>query len=78
MSQYVLLFQIKIKDINDNCPELTQTVYDLTAIPSMQLTPIAQLIATDVDSGDNSLLVFSLSSVSVRLVMLFITYFSTI
>jgi hypothetical protein len=62
----IFFFQIKVKDINDNCPELAQTSFDLTAIPSMQLTAIAQLNATDVDSEDNSLLLFSLSSISVR------------
>jgi hypothetical protein len=46
----LFFFQIKVKDINDNCPELAQTSFDLTAIPSMQLTAIAQLNATDVDS----------------------------
>jgi hypothetical protein len=33
---------------------------------STQKTAIAQLNATDVDSEDNSLLLFSLSSISVR------------
>ncbi|XP_052065558.1 uncharacterized protein LOC127705275 [Mytilus californianus] len=57
--------KIKIKDVNDNCPELTQTTFDLIAVPSMQLSAIAQLFASDVDSDFNSLLVFSLSSISI-------------
>ncbi|KAK3095292.1 hypothetical protein FSP39_012895, partial [Pinctada imbricata] len=56
--------KIKVTDINDNCPELTQTSYSIQAVPSLQSAALVDLSATDIDSGVNSQLVFYISSVT--------------
>jgi hypothetical protein len=55
---------VKISDVNDNCPELTQTLYQLQAIPALRLSALADLNATDIDSGNNSALSFYISTIT--------------
>ena len=55
---------MKVSDINDNCPELSQTLYQLKAIPALQVSALAGLNATDIDSGNNSALSFYLSTIT--------------
>lgn len=54
---------MKVSDVNDNCPELTQTLYQLQAIPALQVAALAVLNASDIDSGNNSALSFYLSTI---------------
>lgn len=49
--------------MNDNCPELTQTLYQLQAIPALQVAALAVLNASDIDSSNNSALSFYLSTI---------------
>uniref|UniRef100_K1P9Z2 Thrombospondin-4 n=1 Tax=Magallana gigas TaxID=29159 RepID=K1P9Z2_MAGGI len=55
--------KVKVSDVNDNCPELTQTLYQLQAIPALQVAALAVLNASDIDSGNNSALSFYLSTI---------------
>lgn len=55
---------MKVSDINDNCPELSQTLYQLKAIPALQVSALAGVNATDIDSGNNSALSFYLSTIT--------------
>ena len=58
------MHQVKIEDVNDNCPELEQTVFNIWANPSLQREPIVKLNASDIDSGNNSLLHFNISEIT--------------
>ncbi|KAL5007409.1 hypothetical protein ScPMuIL_016215 [Solemya velum] len=55
---------IRIEDVNDNCPILSQTEYTVTPVPVMQLSSLLTVIATDVDSGQNGILSYYLSTVT--------------
>ncbi|XP_061171608.1 uncharacterized protein LOC133181081 [Saccostrea echinata] len=56
--------KVKVSDVNDNCPELTQTLYKLNAIPALKSSALADLNATDIDSGNNSALSFYISTIT--------------
>ncbi|XP_064635829.1 uncharacterized protein LOC135493010 [Lineus longissimus] len=56
--------KIFILDVNDNCPELNQSLFVHIAYPALQPTPIIQLFATDTDSGMNGLIEFKRTSVT--------------
>lgn len=59
-----ITIKVKVSDVNDNCPELTQTLYQLKAIPALQVMALATLNASDIDSGNNSALSFYLSTIT--------------
>ncbi|XP_067687415.1 uncharacterized protein [Haliotis asinina] len=56
--------KIHIKDVNDNCPELDQSMFSIWANPALQATPIVDLNASDIDSGNNSVLRYYRSDVT--------------
>ncbi|XP_033751294.1 LOW QUALITY PROTEIN: uncharacterized protein LOC117335429 [Pecten maximus] len=58
-----ITIKVKVNDVNDNCPELNQTTYALNGDPSLQLSPLTQVFATDIDSGNNADILFYISSV---------------
>ncbi|XP_036365089.1 protocadherin beta-2-like [Octopus sinensis] len=59
----VLHIKIIIKDINDNFPVFSQNTYNVTVNDTHQLNkPIAKLLATDLDEGENGLISYVFNS----------------
>ncbi|XP_069131705.1 uncharacterized protein [Argopecten irradians] len=58
-----ITIKVKVNDVNDNCPELNQTSFALNGDPSLQLSPLTQVFATDIDSGSNADILFYISSI---------------
>ncbi|XP_021356440.1 uncharacterized protein LOC110452321 isoform X2 [Mizuhopecten yessoensis] len=59
----IVTVKVKVNDVNDNCPEMNQTTYALNGNPSLQLSPLAQVFASDTDSGNNADILFYISSI---------------
>ncbi|KAJ8299288.1 hypothetical protein KUTeg_023348 [Tegillarca granosa] len=58
-----ITIKIKVKDVNDNCPELTRTAFEIIADPALQIAALAIINGSDIDSGINSELSFYVSSI---------------
>ncbi|XP_062865096.1 protocadherin Fat 1a [Trichomycterus rosablanca] len=53
--------EVTLVDVNDNAPRFSSDPYTITVFENTELhTPVAQLQATDLDTGSNSELIFSL------------------
>ncbi|KAG9259655.1 protocadherin Fat 1 isoform X1 [Astyanax mexicanus] len=53
--------EITVEDTNDNPPQFTSDPYSITVFENTEIhTPVARLQATDLDTGSNAALVFSL------------------
>ncbi|XP_030643540.1 protocadherin Fat 1a isoform X2 [Chanos chanos] len=53
--------EITVEDVNDNAPQFTYDPYAVTVFENTEMhTPVAQLQATDVDTGSNADILYSL------------------
>ncbi|XP_037388733.1 protocadherin Fat 1a isoform X4 [Pygocentrus nattereri] len=53
--------EIMVEDANDNAPQFTSNPYSITVFENTEMhTPVARLQATDLDTGSNAALLFSL------------------
>ncbi|CAI9732426.1 putative protocadherin beta-18 [Octopus vulgaris] len=61
----VLRIKILVKDINDNKPLFSQKNYNITVNDTHQLNkPIAKLLATDLDEGENGLISYFFNAIT--------------
>ena len=50
--------QVRIRDINDNCPILEEDTFGLVTNPALQEDPLIELNVTDADSTINAEIVY--------------------
>ena len=50
--------QVKIRDINDNCPILAVDSFSLVTDPALQEDPLIELNVTDADSTVNAEIIY--------------------
>ena len=56
-------FQVRISDVNDNCPQLFPTSVTLTPLPVLVKDPLATFTSSDADSGENANIHYVVSEV---------------
>lgn len=59
-------FQLDLLDVNDNPPNFTQTIYNINIYENTTVGTIVStsILATDLDSGINGMIIYSLSNSS--------------
>lgn len=54
---YLMVLQVNLNDVNDNCPYVGVTEYYVVGVPPMSVSPYLKLNITDEDSTTNAELV---------------------
>ncbi|KAK2165205.1 hypothetical protein LSH36_53g01012 [Paralvinella palmiformis] len=63
LKQSILIIQVSVTDVNDNMPVFTQSKYTVTVPENVHIgTALVKVMATDMDSGENSRIRYLLSS----------------
>ncbi|XP_060077614.1 uncharacterized protein LOC132557141 [Ylistrum balloti] len=55
--------KVNVQDINDNCPIVNGTNFNLKGDPALQILPFGKVTATDADSSINSDVMYLISSI---------------
>ncbi|CAH1786413.1 unnamed protein product [Owenia fusiformis] len=61
MLEGTICIRILLLDVNDNCPELSQTAFNIEAIPALKPEPWLSINVSDIDSGVNQDINFYIS-----------------